>query len=124
MSRRSLTSLEKRQKLKEIKRMMEMLKQGTVLVEGKKDVQAFERIGIKARSVSGVKNLKVNGKIFLMMDMDRGGEKLMKKVGQEIEWMAEHDNGFVRKKLAGLLELSVFENIDRKYKKMKQELEE
>ena len=108
MSRRSLTSLEKEQKLKKIERMMEMLKQGTVLVEGKKDVQAFERIGISARPVSGIKNLKVNGKVFLMMDMDKGGEKLMKKVGQEIEWMAEHDNGFVRKRLAGLLELSVF----------------
>ncbi|MBS3067112.1 toprim domain-containing protein [Candidatus Micrarchaeota archaeon] len=114
---------------KRLVRIMDELKESIVFVEGKKDREALAAIGItNVLTVAG--NLRtacskaIDAKrVIVLTDLDRRGDELAKRAVEELQGYSINANIEYRKILGGILNLKYFEDIDKKYKKFLEELE-
>ena len=72
---------------REANRILEKLRGGSAIVEGKHDVRVLEKLGVRAFTYDSVVNGNVMPKepIFLLMDLDKNGEYKKEKVAMVIE---------------------------------------
>ncbi|MBI5223795.1 toprim domain-containing protein [Candidatus Micrarchaeota archaeon] len=102
-----------------------------VLVEGQKDKQALEKIGIaKVLTISGnlrisVEKLQALGvsKVAILTDMDRRGFEQAKAAKEELEGASISADLEMRTIFARNLRLKFFEDIERKFEELKNEVE-
>ena len=124
---------EKKAQEKELRKLMEKLKDAVVLVEGKKDERALEPY------VRGGKILQASGrlrkacerasqehvrKVVVLTDRDKAGEELAKMAVEELGRYGIHADLETRKRLMGMLKLADVENFGKKYEEKMKELEE
>ena len=106
------------------RRIKEELSESYVIVEGKKDVEALARIGIRAHSLSHGAIAKAEGKVVILTDLDREGERLAKATAERLKENphVERINRRLRRVIGGLLSLTRIEEIDKKFRKFKEEV--
>ena len=65
-----------------IARMLDLLKDGTTIVEGMHDVKALANFGIYAIPYSRLSSAlpSISGRVYLLTDNDRGGEEKREKI--------------------------------------------
>lgn len=84
-----------------------------ILIEGKKDEEALEKLGIKGDfiKVSGshlklfeVAELAANSssKVIILTDFDKKGNQLAKKLSRDIQSLGSHPDLQIRKRIMGL----------------------
>jgi 5S rRNA maturation endonuclease (ribonuclease M5) len=112
---------------KALESILEILRNGFVLVEGEKDAASLGECGINAVPVSGrpLSSIPAEGEIIILTDLDEAGDELAKIL--EMEFHSRKDvrkvDSLTRKKIGGLLNLVHFENFSEKLEKTKKELE-
>ncbi|MCP4647905.1 MAG: toprim domain-containing protein [bacterium] len=125
---------ERKAQEKELKKLMEKLKDAVVLVEGKKDEQSLEpyvRNGKILQAASGrlqkacerASELGVR-EVVVLTDRDKAGEELAKMAKDELERHGIRADLDVRKTLMAMLRLAYVENFGKKYEEKIKELEE
>lgn len=122
---RSLGNLNKRAVEEfELEEILQKLREEVVFVEGKRDVEALERLRVQAipivgRVESAILKANRNKRVVLLMDLDRKGNELAEKV-YELLWSegVKVDNES-RRKLGKILRVKYFEELDRKYEEFK-----
>ena len=127
--------------LKELEKLMQKLRTGCILVEGKRDKLAFEKLGCRnviptvgrARvvceslsshhfpSFSGVPSLIYI--IYIMTDFDRRGKQLAENLRLELESLSLSGDMETRKRLGRILRVKFFEDVHRLYNKKIEEME-
>lgn len=129
-----MTHSERKAQEKELKKLMEKLKDAVVLVEGKKDERALEpymRDGKILQASSGrlrkacekASELGVR-EVLVLTDRDKAGEELAKMATDELKRHGIRANLDVRKTLMAMLRLATVENFEKKYEEKIRELEE
>jgi len=84
-----------------ITKMLETLRQGTVIVEGMHDVSALRFLGVEAVPYSRLFKSPLPGvgkKVFLMTDNDRGGKEKREKIKA---MLLEANSGYVMDEVLG-----------------------
>jgi 5S rRNA maturation endonuclease (ribonuclease M5) len=118
-------------RLKAIRRIFSDLQENWIFVEGKKDKRALENLGFsRIKTVSG--NLKQSCReldgiaqyVIVLTDLDRRGDQLLKAAKDELEAYSIKADTETRKRLAVILALRYFENIERKFKEFMKIVEE
>jgi len=127
----ALRKLQKKQKL--LDRTLKDLAEGgaAVLVEGKRDREALERIGVKNRiflvNMSPDKLClrvsKVACEAVILTDFDEAGQKLCRRIEEALHSYNVLPNTEVRRKLRYLLGVYNFEDIDRRMEEFKNKIE-
>lgn len=125
------TTEEARKTLKKLRQLLAHIKESWVFAEGQKDRRALERLGCtRVLTISG--NLhsaceKVRGKaeeVVVLTDLDRRGDELAKLARGELERYSIRAELETRRKLAGILKLRYFEDADRKYEELMEEMKD
>ncbi|MDD5023255.1 MAG: toprim domain-containing protein [Candidatus ainarchaeum sp.] len=108
---------------KGIENILETLRGEIVVVEGKRDIESFAKLGINnvyaavGRMESMLKKLENSRKVVIMTDLDRKGNLLAARL-EEIFWSKGINADLeTRKKIGRILRIKYFEEIDRKYNK-------
>jgi 5S rRNA maturation endonuclease (ribonuclease M5) len=127
----TLRKLQRKQKF--LGRLMKELNEGgkPILVEGKRDKAALERIGVRNRifliNMSPdelcKRVAKVADEAVVLTDFDRTGEKLGKRVEEALYSYNVLPNMDMRRKFRYLLGVYNFEEIDRKLEEFKKKIE-
>jgi len=104
---------------KKLERLIMKLQENCVLVEGKRDKLAMQKLGCEdVIAVSGrtrqLRDVIKCEKVIIATDLDRKGNELARRVREEMEGLIKVDSE-TRIHLAKLLELKYFEDIKRKY---------
>ena len=127
----TMSQLRKKQKFLEIT-LKELEESGApIMVEGKRDKEALERIGVKNRiflinmtpDKLSKRISKVADKAVILTDFDETGEKLCKRVEEALYSYNVLPNTEVRRKLRHLLGVYNFEEIDRRMEEFKKKIE-
>ena len=105
--------------VKKLEMLIEKLQENCVLVEGKRDKLAMQKLGCKdVIAVSGrtsqLRDVIKAKKVIIATDLDRKGNQLARMVRDEMEGLVKVDSE-TRIHLARLLELKYFEDAKRKY---------
>jgi 5S rRNA maturation endonuclease (ribonuclease M5) len=128
-----LTTRKLQRKQKLLNRVLKELEESgkPILVEGKRDKAALERIGVKNRIF--LINLtpdelckrvsKVADEAVILTDFDGAGEKLGKRIEEALYSYNVLPNTEVRRKLRYLLGVYNFEEVDRKMEEFKKKIE-
>lgn len=116
---------------KRLEKIINALTESMVFVEGQKDKKALLKIGCKeVLTVSG--NLRNSSllasnnhtkKVIVLTDLDRRGNELAVRAREELEGFSIKVNTEYRTMLGGILKIRYFEEIDGKYEKFMEELE-
>ncbi len=126
-----MRKLQRKQKL--LRRVLRELEESgkPILVEGKRDKAALERIGVRNRIF--LINLtpdelckrvaKIADEAVVLTDFDETGEKLCKRVEEALYSYNVLPDTEVRRKLRYLLGVYNFEEIDRKLEEFKKKIE-
>ncbi|MCX6775340.1 MAG: toprim domain-containing protein [Candidatus Micrarchaeota archaeon] len=127
----AVRKLQKKRKL--LDRVMKELKESgaPLLVEGKRDREALERIGVKNRiflvNMSPDKLClrvsKVADEAVILTDFDEAGQKLCRRIEEALHSYNVLPNTEVRRKLRYLLGVYNFEDIDRRMEEFKKKIE-
>jgi len=127
----ALRKLQKKQKL--LDRTLKDLAEGgaAVLVEGKRDREALQRIGVRNRiflvNMSPDKLClrvsKVACEAVILTDFDEAGQKLCRRIEEALHSYNVLPNTEVRRKLRYLLGVYNFEDIDRRMEEFKNKIE-
>ncbi|MEM4208287.1 MAG: toprim domain-containing protein [Candidatus Bilamarchaeaceae archaeon] len=117
-----------KEEMKKIENTLSELRQNLVLVEGKRDKEALESLGCKdVIAVAGRKNqirdIVSAKKVIVATDLDQAGNELAKMIKEELEGDMQVDCE-TRIKLAKLLQFRYFEDIKKRYEKVKDEVGE
>jgi 5S rRNA maturation endonuclease (ribonuclease M5) len=127
----TMRKIQRKQKL--LSRVLKELDESgkPILVEGKKDKAALERIGVRNRIF--LINMtpdelckrvsKVADEAVVLTDFDEAGEKLCKRVEEALYSYNVLPNTEVRRRLRYLLGLYTIEEIDRKLEEFKKKIE-
>ena len=113
--------MEIKERLKRLKKVLEQLKNECVFVEGKRDKQALEELGItNVFTISGNLHLSCDKignvqRVFVLTDLDRRGDELAKAARDELESRSIKADLEARKKLAHTLRIKYFEDAKRAY---------
>jgi len=104
---------------KKLERLIKKLQENCVLVEGKRDKMALQKLGCEeVIAVSGrtrqLRDIIKCSKIIIATDLDRRGNELARRVREEMEGLVKVDSE-TRIHLARLLELKYFEDAKRRY---------
>ncbi len=129
-----MTHSERKAQEKELKKLMEKLKDAVVLVEGKKDEHSlgpYMRDGKILQASSGrlrkacekASELGVR-EVLVFTDRDKAGEELAKMAEDELKRYGIRADLDVRKTLMAMLRLATVENFGKKYEEKIKELEE
>jgi 5S rRNA maturation endonuclease (ribonuclease M5) len=131
-NRRPLTHEEKLAAAKRLKLLMEALENGALFVEGKKDAKALTGLGFaEVYTISG--NLRSScekaakdgvTRAVVLTDRDERGEELAGEARNELERYGITCDTELRKKIAALLHLRYFEDMERKYEKFMMKISE
>jgi 5S rRNA maturation endonuclease (ribonuclease M5) len=114
-------TLKKREKA--LVHILEELRKSWIFVEGQKDKIALQSLGVlKIKTISG--NLQQSCReletdvehVFVLSDLDRRGDQLAKAAKDALEARSIRADIDTRRRLAGILALRCFEDIERKYK--------
>ncbi len=102
-----------------------MLKNEVVFVEGKRDVEALERLGISSipivgRVESAIKKVEGSKRVVLLMDLDIKGNQLAERTAELLWCEGVKVDCESRKKLGRILRVKYFEELDRKYESFKE----
>ena len=110
---------------KRVYNALEELREGYVIVEGKKDVKALEKLGILAYPYSTKTIEMANGIVYILTDLDREGERICREIEERLREnnRVERVDLKVRKVLASLLKLRRFEEISGKHRKFFEEVD-
>ncbi len=105
--------------VKKLELLIRKMQESCVLVEGKRDKIALEKLGCEdVIAVSGrtrqLRNLVKAKKIIVATDLDRKGNELARMIREEMEGMVKVDSE-TRVQLARLLEMKYFEDAKRRY---------
>ncbi len=105
--------------VKKLELLIRKMQESCVLVEGKRDKIALEKLGCEdVIAVSGrtrqLRNLVKAKKIIVATDLDRKGNELARMIREEMEGMVKVDSE-TRIQLARLLEMKYFEDAKRRY---------
>lgn len=118
--------MEIKDRLKRLRKLLGQLKDSWVFVEGKKDKQALEKLGIKnVLTISG--NLRLScdkvktERVFVLTDLDRRGDELARAARDELEARSIKADLEVRKMLAHTLRIRYFEDAKRAYDELIEE---
>ena len=112
---------------KELEKIMEKLRNGVIIVEGKKDQQALQKLDIKNThmAVGRVMNVceKMDGEkeVIILTDLDKKGHWLAEQLEERLWSMGIKVDVMTRKKLGRILQVKYFEEINRKYEKFRGE---
>lgn len=119
-----------KEKHKKLQRLLEKMKEGVVLAEGKRDMRAFRELGIdnviatsgRIRSACG----KLSGEereVIIATDIDARGKEMADELKDELERYSIRADIRTRVLLAGLLKIKYFEDVKRGYDEFIEELE-
>lgn len=122
-------SVEIKKRLKKLTKLLKKLESGWIFVEGKRDKEALERLGLRRiLTISGNLNMNVRrlsdekaDVVFVLTDLDRRGEKLAFKAKDELEACSIRADLEMRRDLAHMLKIRNFEDAKRAYDKLKEE---
>ncbi len=106
----------------EIRKLIARLREGIAIVEGKKDIASLQKLGVKAVTYRKISTIKTNKEVFVLTDLDKEGERLLKEIMPELMLRGLKPNTVVRKRLGYLLKLRRFEEIAKKVEKMEVKL--
>jgi|GEM_PF-452535 len=121
------------QQKKELKKLMEKLKDSIVLVEGKKDQFALEPyVRGRVLQISGgrlrgacEKAAEMGAReAVILTDRDNAGEELARMASDELRSCGINADLDTRKKLMAILRLTFVENFDKKYEEKLKEINE
>ena len=114
-------SREIREKHKKLDRLLAKMRNGVVLVEGKRDKIAFGKLGIEAVTVSG----RIRGAceilaeekrdIVIATDLDARGNEMARELTEELERYSIRADNESRVLLARILKMKYFEDVKRRY---------
>lgn len=109
----------------ELEEIFKMLKNEVVFVEGKRDVEALERLGISSipivgRVESAIKKVEGSKRVVLLMDLDIKGNQLAERTAELLWSEGVKVDCESRKKLGRILRVKYFEELDRKYESFKE----
>ena len=104
---------------KKLENALEDLREGYVIVEGIKDVSSLQKIGIESHNYSKKTIREAKGKVFILTDMDKEGERIAKEIEEKLRENTKVGKIITtaRKRIAGILNLRKFEEIEKKYRK-------
>jgi len=126
-----LSNEELKQKEKQLKRALEELdeKEAVIIVEGKKDKEALQRIGVKnriklvnrspaelSRAISDEKEA------IILTDFDEAGEEICKRVEESLSSYSIKADTELRKRLHRIIGVANFESIDKILDKFDEEI--
>ena len=111
-----------RDEVKELRKIFARLREGIAIVEGKKDIASLQKLGIEAVTYREIPEIKPEKEVFILTDLDREGERLLKEIMHELMLRGLKPNTVMRKKLGYLLKLRRFEEIAKKVEKMEVKL--
>ncbi len=111
-----------RDEVKELRKILARLREGIAIVEGKKDIASLQKLGIEAVTYREIPEIKPEKEVFILTDLDREGERLLKEIMHELMLRGLKPNTVMRKKLGYLLKLRRFEEIAKKVEKMEVKL--
>jgi len=124
--------VEIKERMKKLAKMFERLKEGQIFVEGKRDREALEKLGFTGiLTISG--NLRQSceraarmdvEKAFVLSDLDRRGDELAKRAGDELGSLSIRADTMTRLELAHLLRIRCFEDAKKAYDKLTEEMTE
>lgn len=118
-----------REKHKKLGRLLAKMRKGIVLVEGKRDKNAFEKLGIKAVAVSGrIRSAceSLDGEkrdVIIATDLDRRGNEMARELTGELERYSIRADNESRVLLARILKMKYFEDVKRRYDEFMEEFE-
>jgi 5S rRNA maturation endonuclease (ribonuclease M5) len=128
-----LTMRKLQRKQKFLNRVLKELEEtgAPILVEGKRDRAALERIGVKNRiflinmrpDELCERVAKVADEAVILTDFDEAGEKLCKRIEEALYSCNVLPNTEVRRKLRYLLGVYNFEEIERRMEEFKKKIE-
>ncbi|MDO8553436.1 MAG: hypothetical protein Q7S22_01405 [Candidatus Micrarchaeota archaeon] len=117
-----------------IAELLQRIRESIVFVEGKRDKEALIALGCNAENIYTISgNLKQsceqvmerNVKIVMILtDLDRRGNELAKRAGEELERYSITIDGTTRIEIARTLNLRFFEDLERKYLKFLEEIKQ
>lgn len=117
--------------LKRLEKLMAELRKSWIFVEGKRDREALGALGCRnVLTISGNLRLSCNvmmgktDKVVVLTDLDRRGNELAVTARSELESRSITVDLETRKKLAGILKLRYFEDVERKYHEFMEKLKE
>ena len=121
--------MEIEERLKRLVKLLKKLEGGWIFVEGKKDKEALEKLGLRdILTISGNLRLSVTRlsgvkaeKVFVLTDLDRRGDELALRARDELEACSIRADLEMRKDLAHMLRIRNFEDAKRAYDRLKQE---
>jgi len=118
---------EVREKHRKLDRLLAKMKKGVVIVEGKRDKNAFGMLGIEAVTASG----RIRGAceslsdekrdVIIATDLDRRGNEMARALREELERYSIRADNESRVLLARILKMKYFEDVKRKYDEFMEE---
>ncbi len=117
-----------------IAELLDRIRKSIVFVEGKRDKEALVALRCNAENVYTIsgnliqscehvveRNVKI---VIILTDLDRRGNELAKRAGDELERYSITVDGTTRTEIAKILNLRFFEDIDKKYLKFLEEIKQ
>ena len=97
--------------------LLEEMEGAVVVVEGKKDVRALRKLGVEAIPWYSLDLDAVSGRVVILTDLDEEGNRLCSSLVEELSGKDVAVDAQTRGRIASLLDLRRFEEIDGKMKK-------
>jgi len=111
---------EDKERLKElIEELKEFSKEGTVIVEGKKDVKSLGSLGIISKELKGAvfqfaESINTEN-VLILTDFDNKGEELHTKIKEALSRQGAEENTRLRRKFRTITRLSHVEGLKKYY---------
>ncbi len=104
---------------RKVEQILELLKGGTVIVEGRHDIRVLSMLGIRAIPYERIVNMKEapdpNETVYIMVDSDKGGDQKSEKIMDALLTIDKRYtiNSDVSQKLLKMLNLTSVEQLTR-----------
>ncbi len=104
---------------KRLENALEKLRECYVIVEGKKDAKALEKLGIKAKPYTKKSIEMAKGEVVIFMDRDKEGKRKEKEAEEKLRENIKVDkiDSYTPRIIAGVLKVKRVEEIEKKYEK-------
>jgi 5S rRNA maturation endonuclease (ribonuclease M5) len=119
---------ELREKYKKLRRLLQKMEESVVLVEGKRDKKALEKLGCpRVITVSGrvrdvCETLRNEDRVIIATDLDRRGNEIARKAREELEGCSVTADSETRVLLARILKIRYFEDAKRGFDEFMEEV--
>lgn len=122
--------METRERLKKLDKILDKLRDSWVLAEGQRDRSALNGLGIvnvltisgNLRASCGILGAKNVDKAYVLSDLDRRGDELARRAGDELGSLSIRADTETRRMLAHLLRIRYFEDAKKAYDRLKEEM--